>query len=572
MDIYIRLLRYIAPYKLKFAIASFFMVLISLTSGSVALLMQPLLDDIFGRKDYDVLTLVAGALLGIYFVRGIARYLASSLMQIVGQLAVRNIRNELHSNMQKLSLSFFNSRKTGEIISRITNDVQLLQEAVSIVLFDIIRESCTMVVLLVILFYQDWQLTLFAIILIPISAVVIIKLGAIIRKISKASQEAMAAINGLLFETFAGIKVVQAFSMENYEIQRFHEVNESYFQTIKRAIRVSEVSSPLLEFLGAISLTMIIWYGGYQVINDKLTAGQFFSFFTALFMLYAPVTKLARANNKAQQAVAAAVRVFNYIDIKSTIVESPNPIHVGKLQNAVEFNNVTFAYDPGKNVVDDVSFTLRQGECVALVGPSGSGKTSLASLLPRFFDSTGGEILFDGTNIKDISINSLRANIGVVTQEIFLFADTIRNNIGYGLDSIDEERLLNASKSAFAHDFILELPDQYETYIGQQGVKLSQGQRQRISIARAIMKDPSILIFDEATSSLDIKSERMVQNAISNLVSSRASIVIAHRLSTIIKADLIIVIEDGKIVEQGSHQLLLSKKGLYKKLYDLQFY
>ncbi len=570
MDLYKRVLGYLSPYKKEFIIASVFMVIISATSGGAALIIQPILDDIFMKKDSDMLAILPIGIIVIYLARGLGRYFASSIMQTIGQSAVRDLRNNLFDNLQKLSFSFYSKNKTGAIISRITNDVQMIQDAVSIVVYEIVRESLTMVALLCVVFYRDPYLAAISLLVIPFSGALIGRLGRSLRSIATESQARMADMNSMLVETFGGIRIVQAFGMEKYETERFAKANEKYFDTIKRTIRINELSSPLMEFIGAFGIAAIIYYGGSQVIAGKSSVGTFFSFITALFMLYQPISKLSRANNKIQQAMASAKRIFELIDTPKDITDKENAIEKKDFQKSIVFDHVSFSYE-AENVLSDISLTINKGEVVALVGSSGAGKSTLVNLLPRFFDVTEGSIKIDGIDIRDMTVKSLRAKTGIVTQEIFLFADSIANNIAYGHTTIDKTKITDAARSAYADDFINELPEKYETTIGERGVKLSGGQRQRISIARAIMKNPELLILDEATSALDSESERMVQQALSNLMRERTVLVIAHRLSTIKHADKIVVIEKGRIIDTGRHDELLDKCTIYQKLCRLQF-
>ncbi len=571
MDLYRRLLSYLKPYRNRFLLASLFMVLISGSTGAAALIVQPILDDIFMSKNESTLGYLPFGVILIYSIRGLGRYFASSKMQIIGQLAVRDIRDELFEKLQSLSLKFYAKSRTGQLMSRITNDVQLIQDAVSIVVYDIVRETLTMAVLLCVVFYRDAYLAIFALVVLPFSALLIGRLGKSLRKVSKLSQERMADMNAMLFDTFSGIRVVQAFGMEKYETERFAKANSEYFETLEKNIKINELSSPLLEFIGAFGIAAIIYYGGKEVIEGSLTVGAFFSFLTALFMLLTPISKLSRANNKIQQAMAAAARIFDLMDTPKEITDSKDSRDIAPVRGEIEFKNVSFSYNEGEKILDSISFKVPRGKIVAFVGPSGAGKSTLVNLIPRFFDVGDGAILFDGEDIRNATIKSLRAQIGIVTQDVFLFADTIRNNIAYGQTGAGNEKVESAARAAYAHDFILETPDGYDTSIGERGIKLSGGQRQRLSIARAIMKDPAILILDEATSALDTESEKMVQAALDNLMSGRTVFVVAHRLSTILHADTIVVIDKGRIIETGSHEELLSQKGMYQKLFELQF-
>jgi len=571
MNLYSRLLSYLKPYKTKFFLASACMILVSASSGAAAIIIQPILDEIFMKRDTDMLTILPAGVVLIYLVRGFGRYYASSLMQVIGQQAVRDIRDRLFGHLQALSLRFYSSKQTGQLMSRITNDVQVIQDSVSIVVYDFLRESLTMIVLLGVVFYRDFELALVATLVIPLSGVFIGKLGRRLRVVSKESQERMAELNSMLLENFTGIRVVQAFGMQEYEINKFKKGNQAYFETVKRMIKINELSSPLLEFIGAIGIAAIIWYGGGQVIEGNTTIGAFFSFLTALFMLYAPISKLSRVYNKVQQALAAAQRIFDLIDTPSLINDKTGAVALKPLERGIDIIGVTFEYDPGKPVLHDIDLHVDKGEALAFVGASGAGKTTLINLIPRFFEVASGAILFDGHDIRDVTVKSLRGQIGIVTQEIFLFHDTIRNNIAYGHTEADIEEVERAAKAAYAHEFIMQMPDGYDTLIGERGIKLSGGQRQRVSIARAIMKDPPVLILDEATSALDTESELMVQKAMSNLISGRTTFVIAHRLSTILNADKIVVLDKGKVIETGAHEELMSQNGYYRRLFELQY-
>lgn len=571
MDLYKRLLAYLKPYQRKFFLAAFFMVFVSISQGAAAYIIQPILDEVFKNKDEQMLALLPLGVITIYFVRGIARYFASLLMQVIGQFAVRDIRDELFTKLQRLSVKFYSQKHTGQLMSRITNDVQLIQDAVSIVVYDLLRESLTVIVLLALVFYWDWKLAMVAILVIPFSGLLIGKLGRALRIISKETQERMAELSSMLLETFTGIRVVQAFGMEEYEIERFKKRNADYFDTIRRSIKINELSSPLLEFIGALGIAAIIWYGGERVISGAITMGAFFSFLTALLMMFSPITKLARANNKIQQAMAAAQRIFDLMDSEVSIKDKENAVDIMPLKQTIEFRKVGFSYDGGKPVLKDINLFVEKGKIIAFAGTSGAGKTSLVNLIPRFYDVTEGAILFDGVDLRDVTIKSLRNQIGIVTQEIFLFADTIRNNIAYGDSNANMKEIEQAAKAAYAHEFISELPKGYDTRIGERGIRLSGGQRQRLSIARAIMKDPAVLILDEATSALDTESENMVKKAIENLMARRTTFVIAHRLSTILNADMIVVLHKGNILETGTHEQLLEHNGYYRRLFEMQF-
>ncbi len=567
---YKRLLRYLRPYMGSFLLAAIGMAVISSTAGGAAFLIQPLMDDIFIKKDRNLLMLLPAAIVGIYLLRGIGRYYSSMLMQKIGQLTVRDIRNDLYGHMQQLSLSFYHRHTTGKLVSRIVNDVNVIQDTISIVVYDLFRESFTAIALLAVLVYRDPKLSLFVLITFPFAALLIGKLGKKLRAISRNTQERMADLTSLMHEAFSGVRVVKAFGMEPYEVARFKEHNEGFFRTMLKTIRINELSSPLLEFLGAFGVGAIIWYGGMQVIDGQSTVGNFFSFLTAMFMVFAPINKLSRVYNKIQQAMGAASRVFEILDTPSEIVDAPDAKPTPPVAREVRFENVSFAYQ-SEPVLRRVNIAIPAGTILAIVGTSGAGKSTLVDLIPRFYDPVEGRILFDGADIRHATLASLRAQIGIVTQEVFLFNDTVRNNIAYGHSDIPQERIEAAANAAYAHDFIMEMPKGYDTVIGERGARLSGGQRQRISIARALLKNPAILILDEATSALDTKSEIEVQKALNNLMQNRTTFVIAHRLSTIKNASAIIVLDKGNIVEQGTHDELLNAGGAYKRVYEMQF-
>jgi subfamily B ATP-binding cassette protein MsbA len=566
---YKRLLGYLKPYRGSFTFAAACMVIVSSTAGAAAFVMQPLLDDIFISKNREMLSLVPGVLIVIYIARGVGRYTASTLMQKIGQQTVRDIRNHIYSHIQTMSLSFYHQQTTGRLVSRIVNDIKLIQDSISIVVYDIFRETFTVIILVGVLLYRDARLTAFALVSLPLAGLLITKLGKRLRKISKHSQEEMADMTSILHESFSGYRVVQAFGMQKYEIERFKKKNESYFGLMLKTIKINELASPLLEFFAAVGIAAIIWYGGLHVIEGDMSVGAFFSFFTALFMLFAPVSKLSNVYNKIQQAMAAAARVFEILDTPPDIADSPGAKPIGRISKSVELQNVSFKYEEDL-VLKNVSVAVSAGTILAIVGISGAGKSTLVDLVSRFYDPTDGKILFDGIDIKEATLESVRSQLGIVTQDIFLFNDTVRNNIAYGRDETGFEKVEQAAKDAYAHNFILELPQGYDTIIGERGTRLSGGQRQRLSIARALLKNPAILILDEATSALDTESELEVQKALNNLMKDRTTFVIAHRLSTILHADRIIVLEKGEIVQEGSHEKLIGTEGPYKKVFQLQ--
>jgi len=558
------------PYWKAFIFAFVCMVVVSATTGLTAWIVQPVLDDIFIKKDVFMLKLLPFAVVVLYLGRGIFRYLATYTMNSIGIVVVMKIRNDLYNHLQTLSLNFFHGKRTGELMSRITSDVSLIEGSASNLLSDFIREILSMAGLIFVIFYRDWELAVIALLVFPPSLYFLVKIGEKLKRLSRKSQEKMADMASVLQENFTGIRVIKAFNKEEYESRRFSEENSRFFNLAKKTIKYVEISSPLMEFVGAFGLAMIIWYGGMKVINDQISPGSFFSFMAALFMLYAPVRKLSRSNNKLQQAIAAALRVFYIIDTKPEIVDKDDAVALPSLSKRIEFKDVGFRYDT-EPVLKDINLKINKGEIIAIVGVSGVGKTTLVDLIPRFYDVTEGSIKIDDIDIRNVTLKSLRDQIGIVTQETFLFNQTVRYNIAYGNQDAFQEKIIQAAKAAYADDFIMKMPDQYDTVIGERGVKLSGGQRQRIAIARALIKDPPILILDEATSSLDTESEQIVQKALQNLMKNRTTFVIAHRLSTIVRADRIVVLDEGTIIDIGSHEELLKRGGLYHKLHEMQF-
>jgi subfamily B ATP-binding cassette protein MsbA len=466
-------------------------------------------------------------------------------------------------------LSYFDKTPTGTSISRLTNDVALIQSTVSDTFTAILKDAFTIFGLVFVVFYRDWQLAVIAFLVLPFAVYPIVTFGKRLRKVSTKTQKAMAGLTSFLHETITGQRIVKAFTAEEHENDRFKARNEELFYIILKRYKIRALSSPIMEVLGGIAIAVIVWYGGKQVISGLSTPGNFFSFTAALLMLYEPIKRLNKENHNIQQGLAASQRVFEVIDREPEIADRAGAIDLRNIAGAIDVKGVFFKYED-RMVLKNINLSIRKNEILALVGESGVGKTTLVNLIPRFYDVTSGAIEIDGTDIRDVSVRSLRKNIALVTQDVILFNDTIRSNITYGL-SDDADMLEKASRMAFAHDFIMALPKGYDTMAGEKGVRLSGGQKQRIAIARALYKDAPILILDEATSSLDTASEVEVQKAFDNLIKGRTTIVIAHRLSTIMNADRIIVLDKGAIVEEGSHQSLLEKGGHYKKLYDLQF-
>ncbi len=558
------------PHWKRLAFSMISMIGVGACTGAVAYLIKPVLDDIFINKDVTMLRVLPFVVLMLFAVKGVCAWNNSYLMGYVGQSVVSQLRQKLYDHLQCLSLSFFDRMPTGMIMSRIISDVNQTQSSVSDAVAGLVKELCTALVLLGVIFYRDWKLALIAIIVLPFAAIPIVQFGRRLRRISKRSQEALARLSVNLHETVTGIRIVKAFGMEEYEKKRFEKNNKAFLNTILKTIKVRSVSSPVMELLGGVGIVIVIWYGGYSVVAGESTPGNFFSFLGALIMLYEPVKKLSNMNISIQQGMAAAERVYQILDTEPEIQDRPNAHTLEPGNHSIEFRNVFFRYGDTP-VLKDVSLKVAPGEVVALVGMSGAGKTTLVNLIPRFYEVSDGAILVNGIDIRDLTLASLRSQIGIVTQQSILFNDTVRNNIAYGDIRKSEEEIISAARSANAYDFIMKTPNGFDTVIGEQGVRLSGGQRQRICIARALLKDAPILILDEATSALDSDSEQEVQRALENLMAGRTTLVIAHRLSTIKNADRIIAMADGRIVEEGRHEDLLRGRGEYRRLYELQY-
>jgi subfamily B ATP-binding cassette protein MsbA len=566
-----RILKYVKPYKSWLAIAMVCMVIVASMGGAQAYMVKPLLDEIFFKKDRTMLMLVPLAIMGIFLVKGLFYYTYNYLLEKVGQSVIRDLRNILYTHIQSLPLSFFQKKPTGELISRILSDVALIQGAVSGVLVGILKDTCQVFFLIGVIFYQNWRMATISMILLPLVVYPIVNFGRRHRRLSRSSQQTTAQVSNILYETITGTRIVKAFGMEKYEVGRFAATLDTLFKIVMRNTRINAISHPLMEFLGGVGISLVVWYGGSQVLQGKSTPGTFFSFLTALIMIYEPIKGVSKINNTVQQGIAAAERVFDILDIESEVVEKEDAVELARVKDIIEFKDIRFQYEDNAEILKGINLRVKTGEVLAIVGSSGGGKTTLVNLIPRFYDVTSGSVTIDGTDIRDVTLKSLRSQIGMVTQQTILFNDTVLNNIAYGSTEAKMEQVREAARAAHALNFIQNLPEGFDTVIGEAGARLSGGERQRISIARAILRNAPILILDEATSSLDTESEREVQQAIENLVQSRTTFVIAHRLSTIRNADRIIVIQDGMIVEEGTHETLLPLEGLYKKLYDMQF-
>ncbi len=569
MELYFRLLRFVKPYWVKLTFAMIFMSLSAGANGAIAFLVKPFLDKIFFEKNAGLLLLIPFGIVLLYLCKGAFEYFQAYLMGFVGQKVITDIRHLTFMRLQNQPLAYFDKTSTGMIISRITNDITLVQGAVSDSFTAVLKDVLSIAVLIGVVFYRDWKLATISFLILPFAGYPIIAFGRKLRKISVQNQKAMARLTSFLHETITGQRIVKAFSMEKYEEKKFNDENDYLFRVIVKRYKVRALSHPAMELIGAVALAFIIWYGGSSVISGQSTPGNFFSFTTALLMLYEPVKRLNKENHNIQQGLAAAQRVFEIVDRPPEVTDRPGALTITGTEGVIEFDHVSFKYED-KMVLNDIDLKIRKNEAVAIVGESGVGKTTLVNLILRFYDVSEGCVRLDDADIRDLTIHSLRRNIALVTQDVILFNDTVANNITHGLE-YEPVKMEQATRSAYAYDFIAKLPKQLETVVGEKGTRLSGGQKQRIAIARALYKDAPILILDEATSSLDTASETEVQKALDNLMKGRTTIVIAHRLSTIMNADRIIVLQAGGIVQEGKHQDLIETDGPYKRLYELQF-
>ncbi len=507
----------------------------------------------------------------VIFGKGLFTFLSSFLMKSIGYKVGKKLRDDLFGHIIYQSSDYFDYKSTGDLMSRLTNDVDRIQVAVAGSMGDLIREMFILLALLVYIFITDWRLALISFVIVPVAVIPLALFSRQLKKKGLLSQEKMAQIYNLLHETITGNKIVKAFTMEKLEIKKFSQATLSYFKASLKLAMTGSLTSPFMEFLGGVVAAFVLVLGATKIVQGHISPGDFVSFVVAIFYSYTPIKRLSRANNSIQQGVACYERIQEILNSKSQIVEHPKAYPLPPVKGSVKFENVSFGYNEMMPVLQEVSFEVMPNETVALVGLSGAGKTTIINLLSRFYDSTSGKITIDGIDIREVSLSSLRSQIGLVTQELILFNDTVRNNIAYGLEEISLDKIKEAAKAAKAHDFIMKLPKEYETIIGEKGTLLSGGQRQRLAIARALLKNPPILILDEATSALDSESERLIQIAMVNLMKNRTTFVIAHRLSTVRRVDKIFVLDKGAITEIGTHKELCRKDGIYKKLHDLQF-
>ncbi|MCG3155148.1 MAG: putative multidrug export ATP-binding/permease protein [bacterium] len=613
MRIYLRILRYLRPYRFALAGSMVCILFFTLLSSASLFSILPFLDVVFygadkteltsgapparaphlpaaqsladarqkvmqkfyglvlGENQKSTLVRLCGLIILLICGKNLFDYLQAYLMARVEQGVIMDVRNDLYRHLQQLSLSYFNQNRTGNLISRITNDVTLLNNGVSASFVTLIKNPLLIAAYLGMAFFLSWKLTLAALLIAPLSFAVIGSLGSRLRRASRQSQTKMADLTSILHETISGARVVKAFAMEDFEVRNFTRESKSYFQTLLRVTRISRLAGPITESLGAIVGVGILWFGGQQVLaGGALSPAEFLLFLLAVFSVMQPVKELSTVGSRLQEAMAAGERIFSVLDTEPEIVSRPGAVKIAGFEKNIRYENVTFAYEQNP-VLQNIDFEVRKGEILAIVGPSGAGKSTLVDLLPRFYDPTEGRVAIDGIDLREIDVKSLRQLMGIVTQETILFHGSVRSNIAYGLRAMPEEKLREAAIAANAHGFIMELPQGYDTLIGERGLKLSGGQRQRLAIARALLKNPPILILDEATSALDSESEMLVQQAIERLMANRTSFVIAHRLSTVLHAHKIIVLDQGRLVQAGAHADLMQQDGIYQKLYRMQF-
>jgi len=564
-----RLLReHILPYRRRLVLAVICMVVVAATAATNAWLMQPALDKIFIERDQHMLMLIPLAVFFVTCIGAIGNYGNTLNMRYVGQRIIADMQKRLFAHLMQSDIGLFHNESSGRLISRFTNDINLLRNAFSNVLTAIAKESLAMVFLIGVMFYQNWQLAMVALIVFPIAIYPTIRRGKKMRRISDTTQSQMADFTASLDDVFSSVRSVKSYNREPFEIARAGSAIDALFRLYAKAIRIQAAATPMMEVLSGISIAAVIWFGGTQVLSGETTPGAFFSFITAFLMAYKPVRAMAGLNTVLQEGLASANRLFAVLDTKPAIVDKPGAGALTVSQGDIRFANVSFQYGPDTAGVENVSFSVPAGKTAALVGLSGSGKSTLMNLLLRFYDVQGGSISIDGQDIRDVTLKSLRGHIAFVPQESMLFDDTAKANISYGGDAATEQEIITAAQNAAADEFIRELPQGYDTLIGSHGVRLSGGQRQRIAIARAMLKNAPILLLDEATSSLDNESERSIQQALSRLMKGRTTLVIAHRLSTVSNANIIYVVDNGRIIESGTHQSLMAARGKYSQLYS----
>lgn len=601
MKTYIRFIKLMLPHSGLFALAVLCMILSTAFSASPLGLIIPLVDKIMTGKSIvfppgvnppvflmeivekvnamptiQLLNIMTVMMAAVFLLKGVFEFFRTYLMSSVSQRVIRDVKNSIYAKLQELSMDFYSKNPTGSLMSRITYDAAVIRDAISTGIADSFYQPIQLIVYAGILvsvkvyFGIPWNLIMISLIIFPLILFPVIRIGKRLRKISESSQEKIGDINNLLLETITASKLVKSFNMEDYELNHFKEHNQAFYKLNMKSVKRMKIVSPLTEFMGVLCVSVILWMAGKSIVTGELSAGVFTAFLAAIFSMMKPMKKLSNVYGINQQALAATDRIFNLLDEPVTIQDKPGAEEIKSFEDAISFEGISFSYDK-ETVLEDINLTVKKGEVVAIVGPSGGGKSTMVNLIPRFYDPNKGTVRIDGKDIRDLKVSSLRDMIGLVTQETLLFNDTVKANITYGHGDLDQDQLVSVAKAANAHDFIKDFPQGYDTVIGERGVKVSGGQRQRMAIARAIYKNPPVLIFDEATSQLDTESEKLVQEAINNLMKGRTSIVIAHRLSTVKHADRIVVIDKGRIVDSGPHDELIARNPLYKRLYEMQF-
>ena len=566
-----RLIReHVRPHLPRLGMAMLLMAIVACSTAALAYLMEPVMDDVFDKQDREMLIAVPIAILVVTLIKGAATYGQAVLLAFVGQRIIADLQNRLFRHVIHFDLAFFHDTASGKLVSRMTNDINLMRNAVANAITGAIKDTLTLLFLVGVMFEKDWKLALIAFFVFPLAVYPIIRIGRRMRKVSTSALGELGSFTARLNEAFQGARHVKAYNMEDFESTRTERRIETVFRLIFKSLRTRAAASPIMETLGGVFIALIILYGGWQVIDGTLTKGEFMAFVTAMLLAYQPLKALANLNTNLQEGLAATERVFTILDTKPTITTTPNAPDLKIAGGEIVFENVRFTYGTGTAALHDISLEVPAGKSVALVGPSGAGKSTILNLIPRFYDPDSGHVAIDGTDVTTVDLTSLRDAIGLVSQETVLFDDSVSANIAYGRMNASKDEIIEAAKSAGAHEFITEMPNGYGTMIGEQGAKLSGGQRQRLSIARAMLKDAPILLLDEATSALDPETERLIQKSLSRLMHGRTTLVIAHRLATVQEADIIHYIEEGRVMESGSHRSLMAKDGAYARLYSLE--
>ncbi|MCF8009202.1 MAG: ABC transporter ATP-binding protein/permease [Halanaerobiales bacterium] len=571
MKIYKKLFKYMRPYLSNLIGGLICLILVGIIGLLVPWLFKFLIDDVLIKGNEIILNYIAGGAILLYFLKGIFNYSQKYLISGLSQQVIVDLRNELYQHLQKLSLSFFERQRTGDLMSRITNDVNVIQTSLTTGLSNLVLQPIMVVGIVGFLLYIDWKLALVSFLIIPLISFAISRFGFKMRSISTKIQNEMSNVTNILQETLSAVRIVKAFNNEDKEIKRFLKANDRTLKENLKGVQVEATITPIVELIIALGSAAFLWYGGHKVLNGQMTTGELITFIGYIGLLISPINILSQSYNLMQKAIGASERIFNLLEVDERVKESEDAFEMPKIEGNVQFKNVTFSYNKNEKVLKNINLSVSFGEMVAFVGPSGAGKTTMVNLIPRFYDVDTGKVLIDGINVKDVKLNSLRKQIGIVPQETVLFKGTVAENIAYGADHKSKEEIVKAAQKANADQFIRGFEKSYETEVGERGVSLSGGQKQRISIARALLTDHKILILDEATSSLDLKSESLIQEALERLIKDKTTFVIAHRLSTVINADKIVVLEDGEIVEIGKHKELIKNEGHYFDLYKSQF-